>query len=173
MGSSRGLDDPRRLSIRAVTQRAIGQTHAQNPVSGRGRLGSTQKLPPRPHPPTGFTRFEPGGVRLLPDPHFLPKNQTVTFTPNEIFLPSFVTSCVDHERQALVPVRALKWYIERTKQLKPLTGSSSYQGHLSPRPERTPFHGGWPTSSGPTPSPGNLGARRPGRGSGGFPWKIL
>ncbi|PIK33469.1 hypothetical protein BSL78_27421 [Apostichopus japonicus] len=66
----------------------------------------------------GFTRFEPGGVRLLPDPHFLPKNQSVTFTPNEIFLPSLSQASSIAEDKRWCPVRALKWYIERTKQLR-------------------------------------------------------
>lgn len=35
----------------------------------------------------GFIRFGPSGVHLLPDPDFLSKNQSTTFTPNPIFLP--------------------------------------------------------------------------------------
>ncbi|PIK49915.1 hypothetical protein BSL78_13237 [Apostichopus japonicus] len=118
MGPPRGPDDPCGLSVRAVTQCSIGQTNTQNSVSDRGRLCQAQKLSPRAHPPTGVHEVEPGGVRLLPDPHFLPKNQSVTFTPNEIFLPSLSQASSIAEDKRWCPVRALKWYIERTKQLR-------------------------------------------------------
>lgn len=66
----------------------------------------------------GFLRFDPGGVFLLPDPTFLSKNQTVSFTPAAIFLPSMSASSSIREDRLVCPVRALKWYIEKTKSLR-------------------------------------------------------
>ena len=50
------------------------------------RRGSLHALTIKPD----FLRFEPGGVRLLPDPLFLAKNQSVSFTPEEIFFRLFL-----------------------------------------------------------------------------------
>ena len=63
---------------------------------------------------TGFFRFDPAGVRMLPDPAFLTKNQTASFTPDEIFLPSLGIMSTISEDKRWCPVRALKWYIEKT-----------------------------------------------------------
>ena len=63
----------------------------------------------------GLIRFEQDGVRLLPDPAFLAKNQTASFTPEEIFLPAIGSISTIREDKRWCPVRALRWYIDRTK----------------------------------------------------------
>ena len=75
------------------------------------RRGCLQALTLRP----GHIRFENGGVRLIPDPQFLAKNQTMTFTPQEIFLPSLESMSTIQEDKRWCPVRALKWYMDKTK----------------------------------------------------------
>ena len=81
----------------------------------------------------GFLRFDPGGARLLPDPEFLAKNQTTSFTPQEIFLPSLSEGSSITEDKKCCPVRALKWYIERTKPIR-----KSERLFLLPRSPFTP-----------------------------------
>lgn len=66
----------------------------------------------------GFFRFSADGVHLLPDPSFMTKNQTVSFTPEEIFLPSIATTSSIREDRWVCPVRALKWYVEKTKSIR-------------------------------------------------------
>ena len=66
----------------------------------------------------GFIRFTPAGVHLLPDPSFLAKNQSASFTPKAIFLPSLSSASSIREDRLLCPVRALKWYAHRTKLLR-------------------------------------------------------
>ena len=66
----------------------------------------------------GFIRFAQSGVSLLPDPDFLAKNQTETFTPTPIFLPTMSSASATREDRFYCPVRALKWYIEKTKSLR-------------------------------------------------------
>ena len=69
-----------------------------------------------------FLRLEPGGVRMLPDPQFLAKNQSASFTPGEIFLPTMSSGSSITEDKLYCPVRALKWYIERTKTIRTSEG---------------------------------------------------
>ena len=66
----------------------------------------------------GYLRFEQGGVRLLPDPEFLAKNQTMTFSPQEIFLPALGTMSSISEDKRWCPVRAIRWYMERTRLIR-------------------------------------------------------
>ena len=66
----------------------------------------------------GFLRFEPHGVRLIPDPGFLPKNQTLEFIPGDIFIPEIKTLSSVTEDKLWCPVRALKWYLKRTEGLR-------------------------------------------------------
>ena len=66
----------------------------------------------------GLIRFEPEGVRLLPDPSFLAKNASLTFTPEEIFLPSMTQMSSIAEDKLVCPVRALKYYLNRTKSIR-------------------------------------------------------
>ena len=67
---------------------------------------------------TGFFRIDQAGVRMLPDPSFLAKNQTASFSPEEIFLPTIGNMSSIHEDKKWCPVRALKWYIKRTKTIR-------------------------------------------------------
>ena len=80
-----------------------------------------------------FLRFDPSGVRLLPDPEFLAKNQSASFTPKEIYLPSMQMGSSIAEDKFYCPVRALKWYLERTKQIR-----SSEKLFILPRRPFTP-----------------------------------
>ena len=57
-------------------------------------------------------RWENGGVRLLPS-LLLDKNQSISFTPSEVFLLSLKEFSPDDKVHC--PVRALKWYLELTK----------------------------------------------------------
>lgn len=66
----------------------------------------------------GFLRFEPEGVRLLPDPAFLLKNQTMSFSPEEIYLPAIGSVSSIQEDERWCPVRALRYYIKRTKPVR-------------------------------------------------------
>ena len=66
----------------------------------------------------GFIRFSPNGVHLLPNPNFLAKNQTVSFSPTPMFLPTISSISSIREDRFVCPVRALKWYLEKTKTLR-------------------------------------------------------
>ena len=66
----------------------------------------------------GFIRFSQAGVFLIPDPSFLTKNETVSFSPGEIYLPNISSLSSIHEDKRVCPVRALKWYLERTKSIR-------------------------------------------------------
>ena len=81
----------------------------------------------------GFLRIDPDGIRLLPDPQFLAKNQSLTFTPQEIFLPSLSIGSSVAEDKKCCPVRAIKWYLERTKPIRKSDGL-----FLLPRSPYTP-----------------------------------
>ena len=81
----------------------------------------------------GFIRFSPAGVHLLPDPSFLAKNQSASFTPKAIVLPTLSSVSSIREDHLLCPVRALKWYTHRTKHLR---GSTAL--FILPRSPYTP-----------------------------------
>ena len=66
----------------------------------------------------GFIRWEPGGVRLIPNPQFLTKTQTESFTPGDIFLPAIDSISTIEEDRRWCPVRALKWYVHKTRNLR-------------------------------------------------------
>ena len=83
-------------------------------VASARRRGCLHALSVRP----GFMRFEPAGVRLIPNPEFLAKNQTESFTPEEIFLPTIDSVSTIREDKRWCPVRALKWYVDKTKHLR-------------------------------------------------------
>ena len=70
----------------------------------------------------GHLRWEPHGVRLVPHSSFVAKNQSATFQPPDIFVPAIKTVPSVQEDKLWCPVRALKWYLARTK---PLRGSTS------------------------------------------------
>ena len=78
-------------------------------------------------------RIDPNGVRLLPDPQFLAKNQSMSFSPQEIFLPSLTMGSSIPEDKKNCPVRALRWYLEKTKPIR-----KSERLFLLPRSPFTP-----------------------------------
>ena len=81
----------------------------------------------------GHIRWEPHGVRLIPRTTFLAKNQSQDFQPPDIFVPELKSLSSVPEDKKWCPVRALKWYIARTK---PLRGSESQLFITSTRPHR-------------------------------------
>lgn len=66
----------------------------------------------------GHVRFKNHGVRLIPHPAFLPKNQTLNFVPGDIFLPRISHVSSVRKDKLWCPVGALLWYISRTKTLR-------------------------------------------------------
>ena len=78
------------------------------------RRSCLQALSVRP----GHIRFENHGVRLIPDHQFLAKNQTLTFLPGDIFIPEISSASSVREDKKWCPVRALKWYLHRTKEVR-------------------------------------------------------
>ena len=66
----------------------------------------------------GHLRWENSGVRLIPSASFLAKNQTAASGSIEIFLPSISTFSSVSEDKVWCPVRALKWYLHRTKSFR-------------------------------------------------------
>ena len=66
----------------------------------------------------GHIRWEPGGVRLIPHVEFLTKNQSANYSPPDIFIPSLTAFSSVEEDKWWCPVRALKFYIARTKPLR-------------------------------------------------------
>ena len=63
----------------------------------------------------GLFRWEPAGVRLIPRPDFIAKNQSPSSQSVEIFLPSMSSFSSVEADQVWCPVRALKWFLDRTK----------------------------------------------------------
>ena len=63
----------------------------------------------------GHIRWEPGGVRLLPNPTYIAKNQTASSGPVEIFIKPLSSLSSVAEDKVWCPVRALKYYWHRTK----------------------------------------------------------
>ena len=65
----------------------------------------------------GHLRWENSGVRLIPSASFLAKNQTESSGKIEIFLPviSSHSAIIFTEDKVWCPVRALKWYLKRTR----------------------------------------------------------
>ena len=66
----------------------------------------------------GHIRFDTSGVRLVPDPSFIAKNQTLDFLPEPIVLPKLSTFSDTQEDRVWCPVRCLKAYIKRTQSLR-------------------------------------------------------
>ena len=63
----------------------------------------------------GHIRWERHGVRLIPHPSFIAKNQSESSGSVEVFLrPMSEFSSVKEDR-SWCPVRALKWYLDKTK----------------------------------------------------------
>ena len=63
---------------------------------------------------TGHVRWERGGVRLLPNPSYIAKNQTAASGPVEIFIEPLSTHSSVIEDKVWCPVRALKFYWHRS-----------------------------------------------------------
>ena len=66
----------------------------------------------------GHIRFEETGVRLLPDPSFIAKNQTLNFLPDSIFLPRLSQFSGSRDDDVWCPVRCLKHYIKKTQSIR-------------------------------------------------------
>lgn len=79
----------------------------------------------------GHMRFDPHGVRLVPDRSFLAKTQTVDFLPAPIFLAAISEFSGVEGDEVWCPVRALREYLRRTE---PLRGSCSALFIISQRP---------------------------------------
>ena len=65
----------------------------------------------------GHVRWENRGVRLIPIPSFIAKNQTASSGSVEVFLSPLSDLFSVPEDKVWCPVRALKWYLEKTKSL--------------------------------------------------------
>ena len=74
----------------------------------------------------------PHGVRMVPEPSFLAKNQCLDFLPNPIFIPKLSTFSSVREDKVWCPVRALLWYIDCTKLFRALGESALFLTHQSP-----------------------------------------
>ncbi len=59
--------------------------------------------------------FSGGSVRLLPRSGYLAKNQSLDFTPSAINLPDLRKASGSRDEAPWCPVRALKFYLDRTK----------------------------------------------------------
>ena len=66
----------------------------------------------------GHVRFKNHGVRLIPEPFFLPKIQTLDFIPGDLFLPRLSTLSSEPSYRFGCPVRALNWYLKKTSQVR-------------------------------------------------------
>ena len=96
-------------------------------ASGR-RRGAIQALSTA----HGHLVFTPHGVRLVPEPSFLAKNQTLDFTPEPIFLPKIGSFSSVREDKVWCPVRALSWYLDRTKPFRSHGETALFLTHQSP-----------------------------------------
>ena len=63
----------------------------------------------------GHIRWEPAGVRLVPRPGFIAISQSPSSQSVEIFLPSLSSFSSVEADKVWCPVRALKWFLDRTK----------------------------------------------------------
>jgi len=63
----------------------------------------------------GHIRWEPRGVRLIPNPSYIAKNQTASSEPVEIFIQPLSAHSSVVEDKIWCPVRALKYYWHRTQ----------------------------------------------------------
>ena len=90
-----------RLTLKTAFLVAIASGH---------RVSSLQALCVDP----GHLCWEASGVRLFHRPGFIAKNQSMTSGSVEIFLPAIFTLSSVEEDKVWCPVRALKWYVERT-----------------------------------------------------------
>ena len=75
-------------------------------------------------------RWEPQGVRLVPRPDFIAKNQTHSSPLVEVFLPSIASFSSVADDKLWCPVRALRWYLDRVKTKR--CASSLFVTHIEP-----------------------------------------
>ena len=67
----------------------------------------------------GHIRWESAGVRLIPRADFLAKNQSASSKEAvQIFLPSLSSHSSVMQDKLWCPVRALKWYVDRSRSLR-------------------------------------------------------
>ena len=66
----------------------------------------------------GHIRWERRGVRLIPRAKYIAKNQTASSGPVEIFISPLSELSSIVEDKVWCPIRALKWYLDRTKNLR-------------------------------------------------------
>ena len=66
----------------------------------------------------GHMRIEHNGIRLLPNLQFLAKTQRMQKPWNPIFIPEFNSFATDSRDLLLCPCRALKMYVQRTKDIR-------------------------------------------------------
>ena len=81
----------------------------------------------------GHIRWEASGVRLIPKMGFIAKNQSLKSGSVEIFLPAISTLSSVEEDKVWCPVRALKWYVDRTKSKR--ASSSLFVATIAPHKE--------------------------------------
>ena len=81
----------------------------------------------------GHLRWEASGVCLIPRMGFIDKNQSLKSGPVEIFLPAISTLSSVEEDKVWCPVRALKWYVDRTKSIR--ASSSLFVATIAPHKE--------------------------------------
>ena len=90
----------------------------------------------------GHIRWEASGVRLIPKMGFIAKNQSLKSGSVEIFLPAISTLSSVEEDKVWCPVRALKWYVDRTKSKR--ASSSLFVATIAPHKEvATSTLAGW------------------------------
>ena len=80
----------------------------------------------------GHLNFLPHSVRLIPEPAFLAKNQTVDFLPHPIFIPKISSFSSVREDKVWCPIRALSWYVERTKAFRTPSKMALFLKHRAP-----------------------------------------
>ena len=95
-------------------------------IASGHRVSSLQALCVDP----GHLRWEASGVRLIPRMGFIAKNQSLKSGSVEIFLPAISTLSSVEEDKVWCPVRALKWYVDRTKSIR--ASSSLFVATIAP-----------------------------------------
>jgi len=83
-------------------------------IASGQRRSSIQALSIEP----GHIRWEKSGVRLIPKASFVAKNQSASSGSVEFFLPYLASFSSVDEDKVWCPVRALRWYLSRTKSLR-------------------------------------------------------
>ena len=97
----------------------------------------------------GHIRWEPGGVRLVPSTGFLAKNQSDSYEPPDIFVPDISSFSSVSDDKFWCPVRALKWYVNRTKSIRTFRPASRDTIARWVVTAIRSVPGGWPEADGP------------------------